>query len=325
MEGRVEPAMNTIPTIFNEREIPYTILGNTDPESYEPISIVVLNRGGRYYLSSLFKNLYSMGLNSILYIDKTQRSFELESLSSEFPDVKFILPFEELTTGEMINLAMSETLSPNVLVIWSDMALLDNYFNLKLLEKLSEKRTICIPPLLLDSKNDKLPVQMVPSLTNMDFSTEQFLCRRDFVRTLYPVDFMGLYDREKFIKIGGFDYTISNPYWQNLDFAFRANLWSYDFLVSTSLRLRYSGEIPVEDTTADNSYIKFYLKNLAPLVEAKGARLPRRLFFSYAKKSGLNPMNAYKQFFAVRNWVNLNKHKFVKDPHKLISEWEPII
>ncbi len=317
--------MNTIPTIFNQRQIPYTILGNTDSESSEPVSVVVLNRGGRYYLSSLFKNLFAMGLNSIAYVDKTQRSFELEALSTEFPSVKFILPYEDLTTGEMINIAMSETSSSCVLVIWSDMNLLDKSFNIKLFEKLSEKKTICIAPLLIDENNDRMPVQIVPSITNMDFSTEQFLCHRDLVKTLYPVDFMGLYDREKFIRIGGFDYTISNPYWQNLDFAFRANLWSYEFLISTSLRFAYSLETPIEDSTADSSYIKFYLKNLAPLVEARGARLPKRLFFSYAKKSGLNPMNAYKQFSSVRNWVNENKHSFVKSPHKLISEWEPIV
>lgn len=321
----MEPAMNTIPTIFNERKISYTILGKTDSDFSEPISVVVLNRGGRYYLSSLFKNLFSIGLNSIIYVDKTQRSFEIESLSAEFPEVKFILPFEELTTGEMINIGMSETTSSFVLVLWSDMVLQDNFFNEKLLEKMSEKKTVCIAPTLLDSKSNKLPVQIVPSLVNMEFSTEQFTVMKNFIRTLYPVDFAALYDREKFIKLGGFDYTIDNPYWQNLDFGFRANLWSYQFLISNSFKIQYPGIPPVEDISADTSYIKFYLKNLAPIVDAKGARLPKRMFLSYAKKSGLNPINAYKHFFAVRDWVNINKHNFVLSPQKLISDWEPVI
>ncbi len=325
MEGRVEPAMNTIPIIFNERKISYTILGKQDSDFSEPISVIVLNRGGRFYLSSLFKNLSSIGLNSIIYVDKTKRSFELESLTNEFPEVKFVLPYEDLTVGEMINIGMAETSSSCVLVMWSDMLLPDNFFDARLLEKLAEKKTVCISPTLLDAKKDKLPVQIVPTLTNMDFSTEHFSCMKDFVRTLYPFDFMGLYDREKFIKLGGFDYTISNSYWQNLDFAFRANLWSYNFLISQSLHLQYSVDYPIEDASADTSYIQFYLKNLAPVVDSGLAYLPKRIFLSYYKKSGLNPINAYKHFSAVRAWVNVNKHNFMQTPQKLISEWEPII
>ncbi len=312
--------MNTIPITFNERKVSYTILGKTNSDSSEPVSVVILNRGGRIFLPSLFKDLLSAGLNSIIYVDKTERSFEVENLANEFPEVKFILPFEELSIGEMINLGMSETSSSCVMVLWSDINLPTHFLNAKVLEKLDEPKTLCITPGLRDSKDNKLPVQIVPSLMNMEFSFVQ-----DFIRTLYAFDFMGIYSREKFIKLGGFDYTISNPYWQNLDFAFRANLWSYNFLISNYVRMNYGNKKPFDDISADESYMKFYLKNLAPVVDGRGAYLPKRLFFSYVKKSGLNPIKAYKYFSAVRNWVNINKTNFIQAPQKLISEWEPII
>ncbi len=317
--------MNTIPITFNERKIPYTILGKTDFDESENISVMILNRGARFYLSSLFKNLNALGLKNIVYIDKAQHSFEIESLSNEFTDVKFILPFSEITIGEMINLGMAEASSKFVLVFWNDMSLGDNFLTDNLISKLEEKKTLCVSPSLFDQQNQKMDVQVVPSIVGSDFYTERFLCGKDFTKTIYPFDFAGIYNRETFIKIGGFDYTIENPYWQNLDFGFRANLFGYNFLISNFFKIKYASEFPQEDISADNSYIKFYLKNLAPVMGKKGLHLQHRLFFSYAKKSGLNPFNAFKHFSAVKEWLSINRHNFITDPHSLISKWEPVL
>ena len=94
--------MNTIPTIFNERKIPYTVLGKSSGDFKAPVSVLVLNRGARYYLSSLFQNLIDLGFNSIVFVDSSKRGFEVEALSSQFPEVKFLLPLEKVTAGEMI-------------------------------------------------------------------------------------------------------------------------------------------------------------------------------------------------------------------------------
>ena len=52
--------MNTIPTIFNERKVPHTIVGGTVKKSDEDQSaftVILLNRSGRYYRSAVFQNL----------------------------------------------------------------------------------------------------------------------------------------------------------------------------------------------------------------------------------------------------------------------------
>ena len=319
-------AMNTIPSIFNERRIPYTILGKSgaDPLSAN-ISAIVLNRGARYYLASVSQNLISAGVSSIVFVESSRSGFELENLSTQFPDVKFLIPAADISIGEMINLGMSEIFSDYVLVIWNDMSLQSSVFSERLIEQLSRDDCVAAAPLLFDAKNNSLPVQIVPSLADTEFSTEQFLCRRDSVKTIYMYDFAAIYNREKFIRLGGFDYTITNPYWQNLDFGFRTYLWGYVTMISNTFKMRYAGTSPTEDISADNSYIRFYLKNLAPDIGKSGAYLPLRIFFSYAKKSGLNPLHAYKQFKAAKDWVHMHKHYFHMTPRKLISEWEPII
>ncbi|UTC63677.1 hypothetical protein E4O00_06850 [Treponema sp. OMZ 788] len=317
--------MNTIPTIFNERKIPYTVLGKSSGDVKTAVSVVVLNRGARYYLSSLFQNLIDLGLSSIVFVDSSPRGFELESLSSQFPEVKFLIPLENVTVGEMINLGISETSSDYVMVFWNDMVLSSSALPENLTDILNQSDVVCLAPVLIDEKNSLIPVQIVPSVTHRDFSTEQFFCRKDLTHTIYMYDFVGIYNREKFIDIGGFDYTIENPYWQNLDFGFRTHLWGMEILISNLYKMKYAGAPPLEDISADNSYINFYLKNLAPLVGKKGGCLPWYLFFSYAVRSGLNPFLAYKHFKAVQDWVHINKYRFVQSPQDLIYKWEPSI
>ena len=319
-------ATNTIPSIFNERKIPYTILGSSGSDrSFGTISAIVLNRGARYYLSSVFQNLISAGISSIVFVESSRGGFELDNLSTRFPDVKFLIPAEDISIGEMINLGMSEVFSDFVLVIWNDMVLQGGIFSGKVTNLLGQETCIAAAPLLFDAKHNSMPVQIVPSLADKDFSTEQFLCIRDAVKTIYIYDFPAVYNREKFIELGGFDYTITNPYWQNLDFGFRAYLWGREVLLSNTFKMRYDGSSPTEDISADDSYIRFYLKNLAPDMGRSGAYLPLRIFFSYAKKSGLNPLNAYKRFMAAKNWIKKHKQNFHISPRKLISEWEPVI
>ena len=49
------------------------------------------------------------------------------------------------------------------------------------------------------------------------------------------------------MQLGGFDYTIQNPYWQNLDFGVRAHLWGEKIRIFTSFRIQYEGNPIAED------------------------------------------------------------------------------
>lgn len=317
--------MNIIPTTFDEHKIPYTILKKNTGELDTELSVIVLNRGAKYYLFSLFQNLISMGLTSIVFVGNPKRNLEFESLSTEFPDIKFLTPAEEITTGEMINLGISEAASEYVLVIWSDIRLMQSYSFDNLLKKLNQKNYICAAPFLIDKNNAPLPVQNVPSISVSTFTTEQFPVKFDLTKTIYMFDFIGIYNRTKFIDIGGFDYTITNPYWQNLDFGFRSHLYGNEIIISNDFKIKYASETPIENISADDSYMTFYLKNLALSLGSNGIRLSWKMFFHYAKQSGLNLLNAYKYFAQAVEWVKLNNKKINQEPAKLISKWEPLV
>ena len=98
--------MNTIPTIFNERKVAHTIVGGTIKKSDEvipPFTVILLNRGGRYYRSAVFQNLENAGFNSVISIEMSNEPYDIENLSIRFPCVKFLVPLDQVTVGEMIN------------------------------------------------------------------------------------------------------------------------------------------------------------------------------------------------------------------------------
>lgn len=320
--------MNTIPIIFNERKVPHTIVGGAVKKSDEEQSlftVILLNRGGRYYRSAVFQNLENAGFNSVISIEMSTEPYDIENLSIRFPSVKFLVPLENVTIGEMINTGMAETTSPYVFVVWNDIRLSPSSITDRLVEKIKEEGVLCVAPMLTSAKLESLPVQMVPAIERHVFQVEPMPCIKDNSPTIYPYDFVGIYNREKVIQLGGFDYTITNSYWQNLDFGFRAHLWGDKISLSTGFRLTYDGDVPSEDITPDSSYIRFYLKNLAPVFRKDLAYLPISRFFSYVAKSGTNILDAWTYFTLVRKWIALNKFRFVQDAATITEIWEPCL
>jgi len=320
--------MNTIPTIFNERKVAHTVIGGAIRKSDEersPLTVVLLNRGGRYYRSAVFQALENAGFSSVISVEISTEAYDIEGLSGRFPGVKFLVPLEQVTVGEMINTAMAETDSPFVLVLWNDVKLSPAGLGPRLFERVHEANQLCVCPVLLGPRLEPLPVQMTPALQGNSFLVEPMPCVKDNSPTVYPFDFMGIYGRERFVRLGGFDHTIKNPYWQNLDFGFRAHLWGERITIAGGFRLTYDAEAPAEDVTADASYERCYLKTLAPVYRRDAASLPLSRFLPWLPRSGMNPFDALSGFAAARRWVALNRYRFVRDARDLTSDWEPMV
>ncbi len=314
--------MNTIPTIFNERQIKRTVVGGAVPRlSALPVSAVLLNRGGRYYRTSVFKNLLSFGFQSVVSVELTTETYDIEELSLRFPMVKFLIPREKVTAGDMVNIGMAETDSEFVLVLWNDVRLSGTSLPVRITERMQSEKKLCIAPVLVNQKMQMLPVEMVPSVRKTSMKVTPELCTRDDTATVYPFDFMGIYNREKFIRLGGFDYTLTSEYWQALDFGFRAWLWGEEIRLSTIFRAGYENDIPQEDITPDKSQLRFYLKNIAPQFRMDHGVLPVRKFFSYLKRSDGGPVESWRYFSAARLWVEKNRFRFVQDAKNLIEMW----
>jgi len=317
--------MNTIPTTFNENLPTYTAVGGNDRRASTGLSAVILNRGGRYPRYNFFEELEKLGFDYVISVESSAAHYDLESLTSSFPFVRFIIPKEGLSRGEEINLAASELSSPLFFVLWNDLRFLRSGGADRMAERLlagdrEEKniyKRLCTTPLIQDARSDTMPTLIVPALIHEKkaekvIRTIPFVPRKEGQLTLYPFDGIGIYDRERFIRLNGFDPYIKNFYWQLMDFGFRSSLWGEEIASTALIKLSYEGLVPEEDSTADEGFLRFFLKNLAPVFKGDYAHIPLRRFPGYLKMRG-GLLAAWDEFSSARTWVKTNRFRFSSD------------
>lgn len=320
-----EIMMNTIPSIFNERQINMSVLGGTEsiPEPKFNISVVLINSLGSHLRLQVLDNLVKIGFKSIVSIEPGPNNYNIEEFVSRFPCVRFIIPLEAVTDGELINIGIGESSADYVLVVRDSLRITPAILTPNLAEKTiaSAEDIFCIVPRLLSSDRQGLPIRFVPFAEKGKFRIETESAITDGIHTLYPFDYIGLYNKQKFMQLGGFDYTIISPFWQNLDLAFRAWLWGEKINISTVFQMEYSQEIPVEDRSPNFSSLRFYLKNLMPKFKSDYGYVPFTSFASYLFSSNCGFFETNHQFSEAKRWVKKNKYRFKMDATELIKNW----
>ncbi len=320
--------MNTIPLIFNERHIERTVLGgitNADNisvfDSKVPCSLILLNRGSNHYRQQNIDALLKVGFAEVISVENSSLSYNLEDFALRHPQVKFIVPQEKLTIGDMINIGITECSTEYAFVIWNDMHISSNLMNASLYESLVSDSIFCISPVLQSPSLQTLPVKMIPNIEKGRFAITPSTITNKSEKTLYSFDFIGMYNRQKFMQLGGYDYTITNPYWQNIDLSLRAWLWGEEIRISNQFKLKYEEETPLEDITADFTQLRFYLKNCAPTFKTDYAYIPVSSFFMFSGQFPGSPFEALNSFKDARKWVHTNRYRFKTDVVNLIQKW----
>ncbi|MGI5057995.1 hypothetical protein [Treponema pectinovorum] len=318
--------MNSIPLIFNEKPVSINILGGSESVLDVKLScgLILLNTKGSQFRDSTLKNLVKQGFEQIVSIENSAENYNVENYVHRYPTVKFIIPLEKATEGELINLGMKELKSDFVLVIKDSINLSGDILTERLLEKLCDSKNFCTAPRLCASGYSSIPNIFYPGVKACVFQVLNSSSYCDGCKTLYPLDNIALYDRNKFIQLGGFDYTIKSPHWQSLDLFFRAWLWGEKIKISTAFCLCYENSIPVEDLSADFSYSRFYLKNLLARYDEDHALIPNSSFFVYLSRASCGLLEAIRQFSAAKKWVSINKYRFKFDAKYLVENWGKI-
>lgn len=323
--------MNIIPITFDENIPAYNIIGgkkSTDNSGENIFSVFILNRSGSIISDVIFENILSLKFKSIFTILNNVQNARVDALTEKFPTIKFIRTLEKVSPGEMINICASECTSKFFIVLWTDTIISSQGFIATMVDQLLEENKICTVPTLLNSKAESIPNQIIPSLKdNKNFVTEILATKKNKTVTLYPLDYIAIYNRKMFIELTGFDHTIQNPHWQLLDFSLRSFLWGHTMSIATSFRIKYLTELPIYDVTIDGSYRKFFLKNIAPAVHKvkteTEAYIPNKLFFAYFQTSGENIFLSWKKFRIAKKWIIIVGKRFKKSVIDLLSQWEP--
>jgi len=319
--------MNTIPLTLDTYRPDYTVLGGGPGSSNTgavPVSILLLNRGPRLYRVSVIQELLQAGFDSILSIESDGDTPELESIASRFPSVRFLCLHEEASIGLKINIGMREASSPYVFVLWNDLRLGTSTLSSRFFDKVVDLDAACLVPTLSDSGGSIVPSISHPAHAGKAFKVVPLPPRLDGEKSLLPFDACGIYAKQKFNMLGGFDWTISSPYWQKLDFGLRTWLWGEKILYAQALKLNYEGLPPADDTSPDGDYGRFWLKNLAPVFRDDSASLPGSRFWSYLARSRKGPSAAIEEFREARIWVEACSYRFKQDAACLANLWDPL-
>jgi hypothetical protein len=318
--------MNTIPTTFNERRVPYTVLGGTPARSDAlPISALVLNRGGRQYNRDVYEALEKAKIPSIVSIENPAEGSDIDGIAARHPKIRFVLVREKITPGEAVNIGMQESSGEFVLVLWSDMYPVLPPIGQAFVDRLREKKAMCVLPAFLGRDEACLPARVVPAFhrrRNLKLLT--IAPEREGEPCLFPYDYCGFYRRGAFILSGGYDYSIANPWWQKADFGFRAYLWGDRIRYDPACKLSYSSIPEPEDSTSDDSYARFFLKNVAPRFSGEAGSLPYSLFLSFASRSGMGLLRSLEEFKLARAWVKKNEYLFRMDCTGITDLWEKL-
>jgi len=331
MRKPVDAATNTIPLISNGgwrgTLPPYTAVGGAERAASTGLSLVLLNREGRYPRRTLFQELERIGFDYIISVEGPHERYDLEELSGRFPFVRFVLVKDAITVGEGINLAAVELSSPYFFVLWNDHSFFNGINAARMVEFFGGKR-LCTTPVVQNSRFEALHSLVTPVFFKDHTDSRETIKIlpevpvRENQSTLFPHDWLGLYDRERFLHLGGFDKDIVHPHWQLMDFGFRSYLWGEEIRSTQLIRLIYDGISPPADSTAEQSYRLFYLKNLAPEWRGDHAHLPLRCFPRYLAGMGWDIPGAWTEFSSERRWVLKNRNRFCRDARGVTDLWE---
>ena len=312
--------MSTTPS---RSELPYTVVGKlagTANATKIGLAAVLLNRGGRPLRAETIAPFAECGVDELVVILGPQPHYEVEQLASRIPRTRFVLLGRSVTVGEQINIGMRETRSPLVLTIWSDMYA--PAISERIVDKARELDAACVVPTLRTERNETVPSIIAPAFYRSLFRTIPTQTGSEGARSLYVYADTGVFDRERFELLGGYDPEIRNPYWQRLDFGMRAYLWGEEIRVLPSLRIQTSRPLPPDDTTPDSAYARFHLKNLSIRFVRDQGKLPLRQLIPFLLRSGLGISEAIRQFREARRWVAQNHYRFAQDARRVTELWE---
>ena len=315
--------MSTTPTITENLKNTYTVLGGSrggDSTREKPLSILLLNRGTRIHRGETLAGMEHLFPAEIISIEGVRNTYDLEPLARKHPEIRFIRLHQAVSLGEYLNIGMEEASGTFVLVVWNDMRL--NQISLKVLERISENTGLCTVPVLSNQRNEMVPSIISPGFHHKHLKVLPFVPKGESMLSLYPYDHCGLYRRQNFQLLEGFDAKITNPYWQLLDFGFRAYLWGERIASSNQFRITLTAERDVDDTTPDSGYRRFYLKNLLPRFDKDRGILPKGRFLPYYFRGGASFMDALHEFREIRDWVKLHQYRFAQDAKRIADLWE---
>ncbi len=278
------------------------------------IEVLLLHQGDAYRKRDCITRLLELGYHHILLVESPQ-SYSSPRNST----LRYLLLQNSESLAHQINIGILESQARYVLVLNSSLIPIHT---LRHLNSQIAKERLCIAPTLLDKRGSSLPTIHVPVMKSNHLQILQTHSVEHGSRTLFPHAYCGLYHREKFLFLGGYDLAIEQSYWQLCDFGTRAALWGEEIVLSTTYSIQLTTQLATANTTVESAYKRFYLKNILPRYAGDRCTLPlsELLPFVIHFRDGL--IKNCLLFLKIRRWVHRHRYRYQEDFRKLIELWD---
>lgn len=201
------------------------------------VSIIIPNFDGRALLS---KNLPSVinavnlfkGETEIIIVDDGSNDGSVEYIREKFPKVRVILLKKNYGFSFSCNIGAKESNGDMILFLNNDVEVKDNFID-PLVEILNQKDVFAVTPrIIMNKKKDKIINQgLVSAEFKKGFIRGGFANLKKFgiqddlkvaTPTLYACAAAVVYDKNKFLELGGFDEIYTPFFFEDVDVSYRA-------------------------------------------------------------------------------------------------------
>lgn len=316
--------MNITPSPFDDASGSYTIVGGSRLQRRgrrsTGLSALVLHRGGRFNRAEQLAELEALGVSEIIAIESKSASYDVEQLAKRFTRVQFLLLHEDLNPGQMINLGLQEAASSHVLVIWNDMRV--QSVSDRVLQRIMAAEQVCAAPLLRNERSEVIPSVLIPAFYRRTIRLIPAVPSRDGQPSLFPYDYAGIYNVERFLSLGGYDGSMASAYWQKMDFGMRTYLWGGSISCNASFRAQQTAAAVSENATPDVDYLRFFLKNIAIRFSGDHAFLRRSVLVRLLLHPPIGWVETIHEYRRIRKWIYSYRYRYMQDARRLLELWE---
>ena len=213
---------------------------------------------------------------------------------------------KDISIGEKINIAIKEACSDYVFVVWSDMIL--NPISLKLISKIEEDNNLCTIPTIRNHKSQMVQNIVLPKEEKKSLKIVNRVPTYYRTRSLFPLDYIGIYNKSKFLEIGGYDSEIKNSVWQKMDFGYRVYTLGHEIINNLALQIGIDKNTLIPEdfiVNEENSpdYKRFYLKNMLFEIKDQETILSNLKIIEYLKTKKKFSIDAVKEFLSFREEI----------------------
>ena len=219
------------------------------------ISVVIPNYNGKHLLK---KNLPSVVKNcpgcEIIVVDDASTDGSVEFLKHKFKKVRIIRLNKNNGFATAANIGVEKAKLPLVLLLNSDVSPRQNFLKTAL-KHFSDEKLFAVGLLDYSHENGKI---IVKGRGGIKFKRGFFSHFPAFIErgtTFWVSGGSGLFNRDKFLELGGFDTIFKPFYWEDIDLSFRAWKLGYSCIFEPLAKVDHYHEEGAITTQKSNFYI----------------------------------------------------------------------